>query len=179
MPPWRASIGFSATAVVVNSANPVTNLTRDQVRGIYTGEITNWSQVGGANEPIRPFIREANAATRTSFESYIFGATKPTYGKAVTEVVEVEATFAAMASFKGSIGIATLGSRTAQETRLRIIGIDGIWPTPETLADGSYKMDRPLFLVYPAGSSTLKPAVQALLDFAKSPEGQKIAASAS
>jgi len=173
------SIGFSGTAVIVNAANPVTNLTRDQVRRIYVGEITNWSQVGGIDEPIRPFIREANAATRTSFEAYIFGTAKPTYAKAVAEVFEVEATFSAVASFRGSIGIATVGARTAQDTALRMIAIDGIFPTLENLADGSYKIERPLYLVYPAGGTAIKPAVQGFLDFAKSPEGQKVAASAS
>lgn len=173
------SIGFSGTAVVVNSANPVVNLTRDQVRRIYTGEVTNWSQIGGANEPVRAFIREAGAATRTSFESYFFGADKPTYGKAVTEIVEVEATLSAVASFKGAIGIATIGSRTAQDTRLRMIAIEGISPSPENLADGTYKLVRPLFLVFPTDIATVKPAVRAFLDFAKSAEGQKVAAGAS
>ena len=173
------SIGFSGTAVVVNVSNPVTNLTRDQVRRIYLGEITNWSEVGGNNEAIRPFMREPNAATRTSFESYIFGSTKPTYAKAVTEIFEVEATFSAVTSFRGSIGIATTGARTGQETKLRMISIDGIAPTPENLADRSYKIERPLYLVYPADPSQVKPAVQMFLDFAKTPQGQQIAAAAS
>jgi phosphate transport system substrate-binding protein len=173
------SIGFSGTAVVVNAANSVANLTRDQVRRIYTGEVTNWSQIGGANDPVRAFIREAGAATRTSFESYIFGTDKPTYGKTVTEIVEVESTLSAIASFKGAIGIATFGSRTAQDTRLRMIAIDGIAPSLENLSDGTYKIVRPLFLVFPADTSRLKPAVREFLDFAKSPEGQRVAASAS
>jgi phosphate transport system substrate-binding protein len=173
------SIGFSGTAVVVNAANSVANLTRDQVRRIYTGEVTNWSQIGGGNDPVRAFIREAGAATRTSFESYFFGTDKPTYGKTVTEIVEVEATLSAIASFKGAIGIATFGSRTSQDTRLRMIAIDGIPPSIENLADGTYKMVRPLFLVYPVDTSKLKPAVRAFLDFAKSAEGQRVAASAS
>lgn len=173
------SIGFSGTAIVVNAANSVANLTRDQVRRIYTGEVTNWSQIGGGNEPVRAFIREAGAATRTNFESYIFGSDKPTYAKSVTEVVEVEATLSAIASFKGSIGIATIGSRTAQDTRLRMVSVDGIAPTVENLADGTYKMFRPLFLVYPSDSSKVKPAVRAFLDFAKSAEGQRVAAAAS
>jgi phosphate transport system substrate-binding protein len=173
------SIGFSGTAVVVNAANPVANLTRDQLRRIYAGEITNWLQLGGNNDIVRPFIREGNAATRTSFESYVFGADKPTYGKAVTEIVEVEATMSVIASFRGAIGIATIGSRTAKDTRLRMIAIEGISPTYENLAGGTYKMFRPLFLVYPADASKMKPAVRAFLDFAKSTEGQRVAAAAS
>src|SRR5437879_1072308 len=67
------SIGFSGTAVVVNAENPVSNLTREQLRKIYTGEITSWAEVGGTDQPIRAFIREPNAATRTTFEAYVFG----------------------------------------------------------------------------------------------------------
>jgi len=62
-------IGFSGTAVVVNSANPVNNLTREQLRQIYAGEVTSWVDLGGTEAMIRAYIREANAATRQTFEA--------------------------------------------------------------------------------------------------------------
>ena len=91
------SIGFSGTAVVVNADNRVNNLTKEQLRKIYSGEITNWTEVGGADQPIRAFIREPNAATRTTFEAYVF-AGKATYGKTVIEMFEVEPTLGAISS---------------------------------------------------------------------------------
>src|SRR5438093_3435662 len=72
-------IGFSGTAVVVNAANPVTNLTKEQIRQIYTGEVTNWLEVGWLEPTIRPYIREPNAATRQTFEAFVFGGSVPTY----------------------------------------------------------------------------------------------------
>jgi len=171
------SIGFSGTAVVVNADNPVTNLTKEQLRKIYSGEITNWTGVGGADQPIRAFMREPNAATRTTFEAYVFGG-KPTYGKAVTEMFEVEPTLGAIASFRGGIGIASIGSRTANDTRLRMISIDGVAPTQTNLANGTYKIFRPLFLVYSPDAAQVRPGIAAFLEFAKSPEGQRVAASA-
>ena len=145
-----APIGFSGTAVVVHAGNPVNNLARDQLRRIYSGEVSNWSELGGMDQAIRPYIREPNAATRQTFEAYLFGGTVPTYGKNVIEQFEVEALLTAVGSFRGAIGIAS----------------------------GSYKLVRPLFLIYAGEMSSLKPAVRAFLKFANSPEGQRIAAAA-
>src|SRR5438874_3830922 len=70
-------IGFSGTAVVVNAANPVTNLSKEQLRRIYTGEITSWLDLGGGDQMIRPYIREPNAATRQTFEAFVFDGASP------------------------------------------------------------------------------------------------------
>ena len=171
-------IGFSGTALVVHSGNPATNLTRDELRRIYSGELTNWSELGGIDQTIRPYIREQNAATRQTFEAYVFGGAVPTYGKNVTEMFEVEAELTAIGSFKGAIGIASTGSRTASDKRVKIVSVDGVSPTQENVAAGQYKIVRPLFLIYAGDLSTLKPALRAFLEFAKSPEGQQIAAAA-
>ncbi|TMC76097.1 MAG: phosphate ABC transporter substrate-binding protein [Chloroflexi bacterium] len=170
-------IGFSGTAVVVNADNPVKNLTKDQLRRIYSGEVTSWVDLGGTDQPIRAFIREPNAATRTTFEAFVFGG-KATYGKTVTEMFEVEPTLGAIASFRGGIGIASIGSRTANDNRVRMISIDGVAPTQANLANGTYKIFRPLFLVYSPDAAQIRPGIAAFLEFAKSPEGQRVAASA-
>ena len=83
----------------------------------------------------------------------------------------------AVASFRGGIGVATIGSRTAADTRLRMISIDGAAPTLANITGGSYKIFRPLFLVYPVDPTRVKPAVRAFLDYARSQEGQQVAAS--
>jgi len=173
-----APIGFSGTAVVVHAGNPVNNLARDQLRRIYSGEVSNWSELGGMDQAIRPYIREPNAATRQTFEAYLFGGTVPTYGKNVIEQFEVEALLTAVGSFRGAIGIASTGSRTAADKRVKILSVDGVLPTLESIASGSYKLVRPLFLIYAGEMSSLKPAVRAFLEFANSPEGQRIAAAA-
>jgi phosphate transport system substrate-binding protein len=170
-------IGFTGTAVVVNSANPVMNLNREQLRKIYSGEITNWSALASGDQMIRPYIREAKAATRQTFEAYLFAGAVPAYGKNVVEQVEVEAMLGAVNSFRGAIGIASTGSRTSSDARVKIVQIDGVAATQENIASGAYKIVRPLALIY-GRSSELKPTIRAFFEFVKSAEGQRIAASA-
>jgi phosphate transport system substrate-binding protein len=171
------SIGFGGTAVVVNAANQVSNLSREQLRQIYTGEITNWLELGGLEPTIRPYIREANAATRQTFEAFVFGTSVPSYGKNVTQTMEFEAMFTAVNSFRGAIGIASSGPRTAGDTRVKILKIDGVAPTQENITNGAYKMVRPLAVIY-SNKTELKPAIRAFFEFVNSPEGQRIAAAA-
>jgi phosphate transport system substrate-binding protein len=171
-------IGFSGTAVIVNAANPVANLSRDQLRKVYSGDITSWVDLGGTEPMIRPYIREPNAATRQNFESFVWGTgVVPTYGKNVIQQTEVEAMLAAVNSFRGGIGIASAGSRTAADARVKTLKIDGVAPTQENLANGTYKIVRPLAVIY-SNAVVLKPAVRAFLDFVQSPEGQRVAAGA-
>ena len=170
-------IGFSGTAVVVNAANTVTDLSKEQLRRIYAGEVTNWSELGGGDQMIRPYIREPNAATRQTFEAFVFGGGVATYGKNVIQQTEVEAMLTAVNSFRGSIGIASTGSRTASDKRVKMVRIDGILPTQETIASGDYKIVRPLAVIY-SNTAELKPAVRAFFEFVRSAEGQRIAAAA-
>lgn len=170
-------IGLAGTGVIVNASNPITGLTRDQVRRIFAGEITSWKQVGGDDLATKVFIREANAATRSSFESFFFGG-KASYAKDATEVFEIEQTLRAVGSFKASIGMATASNRTATEPLVKLLAIDGVAPTAENLVNGTYKIGRPLLLVYPSDESKLRAAVKAFLDWARGPEGQRVAASA-
>jgi phosphate transport system substrate-binding protein len=171
-------IGLSGTGVIVNSANPLTNLTKDQVRKIFLGEIKNWSVLGWESAEIKVFVRESTAATRTSFDTFFFGG-KATYDKDASEVFELDQTLKSISSFRASIGMATISKRTIDTPAVRLVSIDGIAPSPENLVNGSYKIGRPLLLVYPPDASKLKPGIRAFLEFVKSPEGQKIAASAS
>jgi phosphate transport system substrate-binding protein len=170
-------IGFTGTAVIVNAANPLTNLTREQLRQIYSGEVKSWADLGWTEPTIRPYIREKSAATRQTFETFLFAGSPPTYGKNVVEQIESEAMFVAINSFRGSIGIASTGSRTLSDSRVKAVSIDGVAGTQENIASGSYKIVRPLALVY-SKAAEMKPAIRTFLEFVKSAEGQRIAAAA-
>jgi phosphate transport system substrate-binding protein len=170
-------IGFSGTAVVVNAANPVTTLSKEQLRQIYAGEVTSWLDLGGTEPTIRAYIREPNAATRQTFEAFVFGGSVATYGKNVIQQTEVEAMLTAINSFRGAVGIASTGSRTASDARVKMIKIDGVAATQENIASGAYKIVRPLAVIY-SNTAELKPTIRAFFEFVKSAEGQRIAAAA-
>ncbi|HEY8829601.1 MAG TPA: phosphate ABC transporter substrate-binding protein [Candidatus Limnocylindria bacterium] len=167
-------LGIVGTAVAVNPDNPVKGLTLGQVRQAFTGEITNWSQVGGADLPMRVFLRDTTAATRQSFDEFVFAGAKPTYAANAAVVGSNAEMTASVHSFAGAIGMATLKQATVDDPRLRLLAIDGVPATMAALNDGSYRIRRPLYLVYPIEPGRMKPEVKLFLDFVRSPEGQKI-----
>ena len=169
-------IGASGTGVGVNSTNPVKALTKDQIAKIFTGQITDWKDVGGAAGKIRVLLREPESSTRSAFESYFFGSTKPVYAKDAIEVFQIDETLKALGSFKDSIGMMTMNAKAFSTTDVRLLTIDNIAATRDTLANGTYPIRRPLYFTYDADPKKLKPTIQAFLDFVKGPEGQKILA---
>ena len=170
-------IGASGTAVAVSAANPVKALTKDQVAKIFTGQITDWKDVGGAAGKIRVLLREPESSTRSAFESYFFGSTKPTYAKDAIEVFQIDETLKAIGSFKDSIGMMTMNASSFNSTDVKLLSIDNVAATRENLANGTYPIRRPLFFVYNTDGSKLKPAVKAFIAWVKGPDGQKIIAS--
>ncbi|MBI2910896.1 MAG: substrate-binding domain-containing protein [Chloroflexi bacterium] len=168
-------IGAAGTAVVVNAENRVEGLTREQTRQIFTGEISDWSQVGGAPGRIRVLLREKESSTRSTFEGYFFDA-KPTYAKDAIEVYEIDETLKAIYSFKDAIGMATLSDRTLNDPQLRMLAVDGVAATKAALASGDYQIRRPLYLISNPDQTKLKPGVRAFLEFVGSPEGQQLLA---
>lgn len=166
-------IGANGTAVIVNADNPITGLTTEQVRKIFSGEITDWSEVGGPPGKIRVVVREKTASTRTSFEDYFFKG-KPSYTPDVAEVRDIGQMTEAIKSFKTAIGMVTLEQSTVNQAGTRLLAIDGIQATMATLTDGSYPVRRDLYLIYSSDPSKLKPAIRAFIEFARSPEGKKV-----
>jgi phosphate transport system substrate-binding protein len=169
------SLGVTGTGIAVNAANPVAGLTRDQVRRIYTGEIKDWSAVGGPSGPIKVLLREVNAATRQNFEEGIFGKTKPTYLSTLITAGSNAEMIDDLSGFTGGIGVLTVSSR-AVDPRVRLIALDGVAATNENVLNGTFPIRRPLYLVYPKDESKMKPAVAAFVAFVRSPEGQKVLA---
>ncbi len=169
-------IGVTGTAVVLNSANAKVNtLTKQQVRDIFSGKITDWKDVGGDPGEIKVFVREANSSTRQTFEAYFFDG-KPTYSKNAIEVLEIDETIKAITAFKSSIGMVTLAQRAVTDPNLKLPTIDSIPATLNSLASDVWPIRRPLYILYHPDPKKRKPVVNAFLDFVKGPEGQKILA---
>lgn len=165
----------TGTGVAVNPLNAIGALTTEQVRRIYSGDITDWSQVGGQPGEIRPLLRESGSSTRASFEAYFFGG-KPTYGRHVIEVVESGATYQAVRDFKGAIAMITIQKTTSEDQTLRLIALDGIAATTRNVNSGLYPVRRPIILTLHPDSARVKPTVRAFFDFIKTAEGQEILA---
>ena len=167
-------IGFTGSSLAVNAANPITNLTKDQVAKLYGGQVKDWSDLGSTAGPVKAFRREAASSTRSTIESYVWGSATPAYFADVQEVFEATDTIRAIGAFKGSIGTVTLSAKNLKDTTMKLVGMDGVQPTLANLNNGTWKISRPSYMSTNADPTKVKPAIKALVEFVKSPEGQKI-----
>ena len=149
-------------AVVVNPASTVKDLTLEQVAQIFTGAITNWNQVGGADQAIQVVSREAGSGTRGAFEEILDIEDKVLAHQEVNETGIVKNT---VAGNPNAIGYISLGS--LDET-VHAVSVDGVAPEEAAVLDNSYKITRP-FIACNLG--TPSPIFQAFLDFTFSEEG--------
>ena len=167
-------IGFTGSAMAVNAANPITNLTKDQVGKMYTATIKDWSEVSSTAGAVKAFVREAASSTRSTIEAYVFGSSLPKYPAEVQEIFESADTIKAIGAFKGSIGTVTLNSKNLKDTTMKLIGMDGVQPTLANLAAGAWKISKASYMTTNTDPAKVKPAIKALVEFIKSPEGQKV-----
>ena len=164
-------VGTSGTAVVVGATNRVTALTKTQIRDIFAGQITNWSEVGGDTGKIVVVIRESGSALRNNFDAFFF-AGKGVYAPDAIELSTGAEIIRAVTSRPGVISMVTISGSLLTDQRLRGLAIDGIAPSKDNITAGRYPVVRPLYLVY--SEKYVKPAVSAFLSFVRSAEGQHI-----
>ena len=152
-------IGSDAFVFIVNDSNPVSDITIEQIRGIYSGQIKNWKELGGKNMQIAAMRRNKNSGSQTALEK-IMGdiPIKPDY----TALFGSPIGFSFRYYVTGMLG----------EGGVKILTINGIAPTPETIADGSYPIAGNIYAIYRKGETNEN--VQKEIDFMLSPEGQKI-----
>ncbi len=150
-------------AVIVNPENPVNDLSLEQIAQIYTGEITNWSEVGGNDEEIVLIGREAGSGTRDGFESITGTEDLCRYRQELTSTGDVITT---VSQNPAAVGYASL---SAVSDSVKALTVDGIEASEETVRDGSYQIQRPFVLVTMEGTELSKQA-QAFYDYAMSSE---------
>ena len=157
------TVALDGIAMIVNNENPVSDLTLDQIAKIYTGEITNWSEVGGNDEEIVLIGREAGSGTRDGFESITGTEDLCQYRQELTSTGDVITT---VSQNPAAIGYASLASVSDQ---VKTLTVDGVEPTEDTVRDGSYAIQRPFVLVTRDGEA-LSAQAQAFYDYAMSSE---------
>ena len=134
-------LAYDGIAVIVNPENPVADLTSETIAKIYTGEIVNWSEVGGNDAEIVLIGREAGSGTRDGFESITGTEDACKYRQELTSTGDVITT---VSQNPGAIGYASLAS---VKDSVKAVSVDGVAPSEETIKDGSYVVQRPFVLV--------------------------------
>ena len=164
-------LAYDGIAIIVNPENPVNDLTLDQIAKLYTGEITNWKDVGGNDAEVVLIGREAASGTRDGFESITGTKDKCQYRQELTSTGDV---ITAVSQNPDAIGYASLSSI---KDSVKVLNVDGVTPSEATVKDGSYKVQRPFVLVTVEGKE-LTPVAQKFFDYITSPDAAAIIAKA-
>ena len=169
-------VAMDGLPMLVHPANPVKQLTVEQVRDIYMGKITNWKQVGGPNKEIVVISRDTNSGTYETFEKLVM--THKVNGEKTREKIKDGAEYvgsngairARVQSTPAAIGYAGLGF---VDKTVKALEINGIYPTPQTVTSGRYPIARPLFM-FTNGYPKLGSHVHAFVTLHLSEKGQEI-----
>ena len=162
---------LDGVAIVVNNENTVEDLSLEQIKGLATGEITNWSEVGGPDAPVVLVGREAGSGTRDGFESIVDVEDACVYEQ---ELTSTGAVLAAVAANPNAFGYASL---SAVDDQVKAVTVDGVEASEATVQDGTYTIQRPFVFVTKKGE-TLSDAAQAFIDFAISGDADDLIAQA-
>jgi len=164
-------LAYDGIAIIVNPENPVADLSVETIAKIYTGEITNWSEVGGNDVKIVLIGREAGSGTRDGFESITDTEDACQYRQELTSTGDVITT---VSQNPGAIGYASVAS--VKDT-VKAVTVDGVAPTEATIKDGSYVVQRPFVLVTKSDAE-LSEAAQKFFDYITSSDANEIIAAA-
>ena len=164
-------LALDGIAVIVNPANPVEDLDKDTIAKIYTGEITNWKDVGGNDAQIVLIGREAGSGTRDGFESITDTEGNCKYRQELTSTGDVITT---VSGNPDAIGYASLA---AVKDNVKALKVGGVTPTEESVKDGSYIIQRPFVLVTKQGV-TLSDNAQKFFDYVTSADASAVISAA-
>lgn len=157
--------GKDALAVVVHPSNPVTNLSTEDIRKIFTGMVRMWNDVGGVNKPISLYSREPNSGTYLYFEEHVLlGAA---YSDECTFAPGARALIDAIARDSAAIGYSTF----VYANNVKLVSVNGVQPTAKNVRNGTYPISRYLYFY-----TTYSPegAIKEFIDWVVSEEGQRI-----
>lgn len=165
-------IAYDALSVIVNPSNKVSQLTREQLEGIFTGKIKNWKELGGDDLQIVVYSRESSSGTYEFFKEHVLN--KKNYAASVLSMPATGAIVQSVSQTKGAIGYIGLAYMENNVKALKVSYDKGktyIAPSMETAKDKTYPVVRPLYYYY---LTTVEKAVKPFVDYVLSAEGQKI-----
>ncbi len=165
-------IAYDALSVIVNPENKVSQLTREQLEGIYTGKIKNWKEVGGDDLQIVVYSRESSSGTFEFFKEHVMN--KKNYASSVLSMPATGAIVQSVSQTKGAIGYIGLAYMDKDVKALKVSYDKGktyIAPSLATAKDKTYPIVRPLYFYY---LTTVEKTIKPLVDYVLSAEGQKI-----
>lgn len=161
-------VAIDGIGVITDKANTVANLTKDQLIGMYTGTITNWSEVGGANQPIVVVGREAGSGTRGAFEELLAVEDKCKYSN---EINSTGGVMAKVASTPGAIGYVSID---ILDDTVNTVSIDNVAPTSDNIKANTYLLSRPFVMATKGQISEQSELVQAFFEYMSSEEGKQL-----
>lgn len=168
----EVTIAYDALAIVVNPANKVTNLTREQLEGIFTGKITNWKEVGGEDMKIVPYSRETSSGTYEFFKESVLK--NKNYMNGIMSMPATGAIVQSIGQTKGGIGYIGLAYLNKSVKAVHVSYDEGktfVEPSVANAKNETYPIVRPLYYYYVTGSEA---AVKPFIDYVLSDAGQKI-----
>ncbi|MFA6129042.1 MAG: phosphate ABC transporter substrate-binding protein [Bacteroidales bacterium] len=165
-------IAYDALAVVVNPANPVNQLTREQLEGIFTGKITNWKEVGGEDAKIVAYSRETSSGTYEFFKDHVLN--KKNFGTNALLMPATGAITQSVSQTRGAIGYVGLAYVEKAVKALKVSYDKGktyVAPSVASAMDKTYPITRPLYYYYLV---SIEKTVSPYINYVLSPEGQKV-----
>jgi phosphate transport system substrate-binding protein len=161
-----APIAYDAIAVIVNPQNPLNDLSAEQIRGIFSGKLTNWKEVGGRNHSLTMVTREEGSGTREAFQKMVMGKHEISLGGLVQD--SNGAIRQVVSDDPNAIGYISLG---LVDKTVKALRINGIQPNLENIMKSRYTIIRPFLFVFRTSPEGL---AKDFLDFILSAEGQKL-----
>ena len=162
-------VALDGIAIITHQDNTVSDLTLEQLKGIYDGTIKNWSEVGGEDMGIVVIGREAGSGTRGAFEEILDLEDKCVYTQ---EIDSTGAVVGKVESTPGSIGYVSLD--VIHNSTAKPLSLDGVEPTAENIKSGEYVLSRPFVMATKGEISEQRPEVQELFNFLNSEEGKTL-----
>lgn len=160
-------VAIDGIGIIVHPENPITDLTIAQIGKIYTGEITNWKEVGGDDSPIVCIGREAASGTRDGFEEVTDTKDSCKYSQELTSTGDVVQTVSGNPNAIGYASVASVNDSVS------LVNVEGVAPTTETIQNGEYKVQRN-FVFVTKKDTPLSKAAQEFFDFATSPQADSL-----